>query len=129
MDRRNASRITSSRSSERATWRSTCAFGMSNFYNEYDRAAALRHQHAPVLCLIPDSDHQCPFALDNATHALASSATAKPTFNVEEEVVVIHNGWTPKKKICMYIYKHIYRMIIKYEGLLKMKGGCKKLGS
>ena len=38
------------------------------------------------------------FVADNATHALASSATAKPTFNVEEEVVVIRNGWTPKKE-------------------------------
>ena len=38
------------------------------------------------------------FVADNAYHALASSATAKPTFNVEEEVVVIRNGWTPKKK-------------------------------
>ena len=50
--------------SERATWRSTCAFGMSNFDDEYDRAAALRrsrrHQHAPMLCPIPDSDYQCP---------------------------------------------------------------------
>ena len=46
--------------SERATWRSTCAFGMSYFDDEYDRAAALRHQHAPVLCQIPDSDYQCP---------------------------------------------------------------------
>ena len=36
--------------------------------------------------------------VDNATHALASSATAKPTFNVEEEDVVIRTGWTPKKK-------------------------------
>ena len=36
---------------------------------------------------------------DNASHALASSATAKPTFNVDEEVVVIRNGWTPKKKM------------------------------
>ena len=35
------------------------------------------------------------FVADNATHALASSATARPTFNVEEEVVVIRNGWTP----------------------------------
>ena len=35
---------------------------------------------------------------DNATHALASSATAKPIFNVEEEDVVIRNGWTQKKK-------------------------------
>ena len=42
---------------------------------------------------------------DNAYHALASSATAKPTFIVEEEVVVIHNGWTPKKNILLEI-KH-----------------------
>ena len=39
------------------------------------------------------------FVADYVSHALASSATAKPTFNVEEEVVVIHHGWTPKKKI------------------------------
>ena len=49
--------------SERATWRLACAFGMSYFYYEYDRAAALRrsrrHLHAPVLCPIPDSDYQC----------------------------------------------------------------------
>ena len=38
------------------------------------------------------------FVADNATHALASSATAKPIFNIEEEVVIIRNGWTPKKK-------------------------------
>ena len=38
------------------------------------------------------------FVIDNATHALASSATAKPTFNVEEEDVVIRNGWTPKEE-------------------------------
>ena len=50
--------------SNRATWRSTCAFGMSYFDDEYDRAAALRrsrrHLHAPVLYPIPDSVHQCP---------------------------------------------------------------------
>ena len=50
--------------SKRATWRSTCAFGMSYVDDEYDRAAALRrsrrHQHTPELCPIPDSDHQCP---------------------------------------------------------------------
>ena len=40
------------------------------------------------------------FVVDNATHALASSATAKPTFNVEEEDVVIRNGWTPKEREC-----------------------------
>ena len=46
-----------------ASNRSTCAFGMSYFDDEYDRAAvlrcSLRHQHAPVLCPIPDSVHQC----------------------------------------------------------------------
>ena len=45
--------------SNRAIWRSTCAFDA-----EYDQAAALRrsrrHQHAAVLCPIPDSVHQCP---------------------------------------------------------------------
>ena len=47
-----------------ASKRATCAFGMSYFDDKYNRAAALRrshrHQHAPVLCPIPDSDHQCP---------------------------------------------------------------------
>ena len=38
------------------------------------------------------------FVADIVYHSFASSATAKPTFNVEEEVVVIRNGWTPKKK-------------------------------
>ena len=48
--------------SNRATCRSTCAFGMSYFDDEYNRATSLRrrHQHAPVLCPIPDSVHQCP---------------------------------------------------------------------
>ena len=36
--------------------------------------------------------------VDNATHVLASSDTAKPTFNVEEDDVVIRNGWTPKEE-------------------------------
>ena len=34
------------------------------------------------------------FVVDNAFHALASSGTVRPTFNVEEEVVVIRNEWT-----------------------------------
>ena len=37
------------------------------------------------------------FVEDNASHALASSATVKLTLNVEEEVVAIRNGWTQKK--------------------------------
>ena len=42
------------------------------------------------------------FVADNASHALASSATVRPTLNVEEEVVVIRNGWTPKKTTVNY---------------------------
>ena len=38
------------------------------------------------------------FVANNASHALASSATVRPTFTMEEEVIVIRNGWTPKKK-------------------------------
>ena len=34
----------------------------------------------------------------NASHAIASTATVRPIFNVEEEVVVIRNGWPSKKK-------------------------------
>ena len=53
---------------------------------------------------------------DNAYHALASSATAKPTFNVEEEVVVFRNGWTPKKKkkkiSCIILYIIFFVMMI-----------------
>ena len=47
--------------SNRATWRSTCALGMSCFDAEYDQAVALRHsgrhQHAEVHRPIPDSVH------------------------------------------------------------------------
>ena len=48
--------------SNRATRRSACAFGMSCFDDEYDRAAALRRsrRHQPVLCPIPHSVRQCP---------------------------------------------------------------------
>ena len=38
------------------------------------------------------------FVADNASKALASSATVRPRFNDEEEVVVIRNGWTPKEE-------------------------------
>ena len=38
------------------------------------------------------------FVADNASHALASSAIVRPTINVEEEVVVICDGCTPKKE-------------------------------
>ena len=38
------------------------------------------------------------FVVGNASHALASSATVRPTFSDEEEVVVICNRWTPKEE-------------------------------
>ena len=50
--------------SNRATWRSTCAFGMSCFDAEYDLAATLRRsrsiQHAAVFRPISHFDHQWP---------------------------------------------------------------------
>ena len=38
------------------------------------------------------------FVADNASLALASSATDKSTFSDEVEVVVIRNGWSPKEE-------------------------------
>ena len=83
-----------------ATWQSTCAFAMSYFSAEYDRAAALRrirrHQHDAEHCPLPDSVHQCTFC-GSASHALASSVTLILTLNDEEHVVAIRNGWTPEE--------------------------------
>ena len=63
---------------------------------------------------------------DDASHALASSATAKPTFNFEEEVVVIRTGWSPKKKnriltLFFYVYSTNFRIyIIKFQCFVSM---------
>ena len=57
------------------------------------------------------------FVVDNAAHALASSATARPTFNVEKEDVVFRNGWTQKEKKKerdIYIYIYICMLHINY---------------
>ena len=62
------------------------------------------------------------FVVDNATHALASSATARPTFNVEEEDVVIRNGWTPKEEeedIYIKMYNAFVRNLLVIEILSK----------
>ena len=37
------------------------------------------------------------FVTDNATHALASTATVELTFNEEEKGVVIRHRWTPEE--------------------------------
>ena len=117
MDKRNASRITSSRSLKSATfllagWRllyptdlpgdlpvpSECHTLMLNMIELQlsDTVADISMLQCSVQFQILFINAN--FVADNASQALASSATVKPTFNIEEEVVVIHNGWTPKKK-------------------------------
>ena len=54
------------------------------------------------------------FVADNDFDALASSATTRPTINVEEEVVVIRNGWTPKKKKKTRIFSTAKKNILSY---------------
>ena len=116
MDKRNASRIISSRSLKSATfllagWRlshpkelpgdppvplechtltmNTIVLQLSDAVADISMLQCSAHFRIPII--------NAHFVADNATHALASSTTAKPTFNVEEEVVVIRNGWTQKK--------------------------------
>ena len=57
--------------SNRATWRSTCAPGISYFDDEYDRSAAVRYQCSAQLRILFINAN---FVADNASHALASSA-------------------------------------------------------
>ena len=56
------------------------------------------------------------FVADNAFHALASSATVRPTYNVEEEVVAFHNGWTTKKRRRYYESSTYFfrKMLVKF---------------
>ena len=116
VDRRNASRITSSRSSKSAT------FILTGWRLSHPKQLPVNlpvplecHALALNITVLQLSDAvadasmlQCcaqfrilfinaHFVADNVSHALASSATVKPTFNVEEEVV-IRNGWTRMKK-------------------------------
>ena len=117
MDKRNASRITSSRSLKGATFL-LAGWRLSHPKELPGDLPVLLECHTLTMntIVLQPSDAvadismlQCSaqfriliinahFVVDNATHALASPATAKPTFNIEEEVFVIRNGWTPKKK-------------------------------
>ena len=117
MDKENASRITSRRSTKSETfhlagWRlshTTKLPGDLPAPLEF-HALTLNTIEMQLLEAVADTSMlQCSaqfrtlffnahFVADNASHALASSATVEPTFNDEEEVVVIRNGWTPKKK-------------------------------
>ena len=117
MDKRNASRITSSQSLKGATfllagWRLShpkelpgdlpvlleCHTLMMNMIvlqlSDADADISMLQCSAQFRILIINAH----FVVDNASYALASSATVKPTFNVEEEDVVIRNGWTPKEE-------------------------------
>ena len=116
MDKRNASRITSSRSLKSPTLHIT-GWRLSHQAELPGDLPVPLECHALTLNTIElqlsdtvadTSMLQCSakfrilfinanFVADNASLALASSATVKPTFNDEEKVVVIHNGWTPKK--------------------------------
>ena len=117
MDERNASRITSSRSLKSATfllsgWRllhptelpgdlpvplecHTLTLNTIKLQLSDAVADTSMIQCSAQFLILFVNVH---FVADNASHALASSAAVKPTYNIVEGVVVIHNGWTPKKK-------------------------------
>ena len=114
MNERNASRITSSRIFKSATFHST-DWRLSHQTELPSDLPVPLGCHALTLNTIElqlsdavanTSMLQCSaqfrilfinanFVADNASHALTSSVTVGPTFNIEEEVVVICNGWTP----------------------------------
>ena len=148
MDKGNASRITSSRSLKNATfllvgWRLShpkelpgylpvpleChTLTMNKIVLQLSDAGISILQCSAQFRILIINAH---FVVDNAYHALASSATAKPTLNVEEEVVVIRNGWTPKKKkthtgcsVCMPVVLHAYLMCCTYTMLFCIHTGC-----
>ena len=65
------------------------------------------------------------FLADNASHSLASSATAKPTFNYEEDVAVIRNGWTQKKRRRINLIYFLYALMHLYERPSKINNKVK----
>ena len=115
MDKRNASRITSSRSIQSATfhltgWRFShqtklpgdLPVSLECHTLTLDRIGLQLSEADVDTSMLQCSDQfrtlfiNAHFVADNASHVLASSATVRCTFNVEEEVIVIRNGWTPK---------------------------------
>ena len=113
MDKRNASRITSNRSLISSTFRLTGWKLSHQTELPGDLPVPLECQALTLNTIklqLSDADIsmlQCSaqfrilfinahFVADNASHALASTATIKPTFNDEEEV--IRNGLIPMKK-------------------------------
>ena len=59
------------------------------------------------------------FVAEHSSHALASSATARPTFSIEEEVVVIRSGWIPKKRR-RSIHFYLRRLLLICDRLNKL---------
>ena len=135
MDKRNASRITSSGSLKSATfllagWRFShptelpgdlpvlleChTLTMNTIELQLSDADISMLQCSVQFRILLINAH---FVADNASHALASSATARPTFKVEEEVVVIRNGWTPKKKkIIIKIFRKSIRRYFNHRDM------------
>ena len=124
MDKRNASKVTSSRSLKSATflladWRLSHPTELPGdlpvpmeCHTLTMNTIELQLSDADI-SMLQCSDQfrilfiHANFVADNASHALASSATAKPTFNIEEEVVAMEGlqrrrGWfqTPDIKHC-----------------------------
>ena len=113
MDRRNTSRITSSRSIKSATfhlagWRllhqTELPVPLECHALTLNTIELLLSDAVTDTCMLQCSAQfrilfiSAHFVAENASHTLASSATVRPTFNVEEEVVVTRNGWTPKEE-------------------------------
>ena len=116
MHRRNASSTTLSRSLKRATFHLT-DWRLSRPTEQPGDLIVLKEYHILKLNTIElrlsdtitdtsmpqrPSHFKIPltsvhFVAGNATHELASPATVKPTFNDEEEDVVIRNGRNPEE--------------------------------
>ena len=120
MDNRNASRITLSQSLKNATFH-LAGWSLSHQTELPDDlpvplecyALTLNTIELQLSDAVADTSlllcsAQFRILFDNASHALASSATVRSTFYVEEEVVVICNGWTPKKEVCIFVCIYLY---------------------
>ena len=87
--------------SDRATCRTTCAYGISCLDAEYNRVcnrnaiANTSMTHRPAHLSIPLT--KAHFVANNATPTLASTATVKIRINDKEEDVIIQNGWSPEE--------------------------------
>ena len=146
MDKRNASRITSSRSLKNATFHLTgwilshqaelpgdlpvpleChALTLNTIELQLSDAFAYKcmlHCSAKFLSLFISAH----FVADNASNAFASSATITPTFNIDEVVVVIRNGLTQREdeedtlNFHLFFYSDYFLFVACYDVFIQ---GC-----